>query len=220
VREGDVVKIFLNVTNGENKSLTGVLHDFYPMGADLIDAKPTGMWTPPQVAFDVSMEPYSRKTITYSWTMKYIPVMWNDKKRPVGPATLEDGNGSVLTESTSLYLNFHVETNESCNYNGTCDTELGENYQTCYADCMSGRKDGYCDGVHDYVCDPDCLTQDKDPDCPPETAASITTTTIAATTTTILPTTTESQKDDNLIIYTVLGVVCIIAAIAIIKSRK
>ncbi|MCD6216107.1 MAG: DUF333 domain-containing protein [Candidatus Aenigmarchaeota archaeon] len=46
--------------------------------------------------------------------------------------------------------------------NGMCDKD--ENYGSCPQDCESGRRDGYCDGVKDGRCDPDC-PEERDVDC-------------------------------------------------------
>jgi hypothetical protein len=48
-----------------------------------------------------------------------------------------------------------------CNNNGVCEPTYGENYLTC-ADCSSGSEDGYCDGIFDNKCDPDCIQQGRD----------------------------------------------------------
>lgn len=45
---------------------------------------------------------------------------------------------------------------------GICKNE--ENYKNCQADCPSGFKDNYCDGISDGRCDSDC-TEGKDIDC-------------------------------------------------------
>jgi putative hemolysin len=45
---------------------------------------------------------------------------------------------------------------------GNCG--MPENFSTCPQDCLSGGYDGYCDGVPDGKCDPDCL-KGEDPDC-------------------------------------------------------
>ncbi|MBW2987920.1 hypothetical protein DRJ48_00460 [Candidatus Woesearchaeota archaeon] len=50
-----------------------------------------------------------------------------------------------------------------CRSNGVCDTDWGENLATCPQDCAKGMADGYCDGLKDDVCDPDCI--EGDPDC-------------------------------------------------------
>jgi len=48
---------------------------------------------------------------------------------------------------------------------GACGT--GENYGNCPIDCPSGSRDGYCDGVEDRVCDPECVEEGgPDSDCP------------------------------------------------------
>ncbi len=46
--------------------------------------------------------------------------------------------------------------------NGMCNKD--ENYGSCPQDCESGRRDGYCDGVKDGRCDPDC-PEERDADC-------------------------------------------------------
>jgi len=53
-----------------------------------------------------------------------------------------------------------------CNSDGSCEPDLGENYENCPTDCPSGSKDGLCDGIKDGICDPDCVElKEKDPDC-------------------------------------------------------
>ncbi|PIO04682.1 hypothetical protein COT47_07990 [Candidatus Woesearchaeota archaeon CG08_land_8_20_14_0_20_43_7] len=49
--------------------------------------------------------------------------------------------------------------------NNVCDKH--ETFETCDIDCRSGQKDGYCDGVDDTICDPDCA-QSEDDDCDKE----------------------------------------------------
>jgi len=51
-----------------------------------------------------------------------------------------------------------------CKQDSICDTKVGENFRTCFADCPSGGADGLCDGKYDGTCDPDCLTE-LDWDC-------------------------------------------------------
>ena len=52
-----------------------------------------------------------------------------------------------------------------CNGNEICENK--ENHQNCPQDCLSGQKDGYCDGIPDNICDIDCPSQ-SDPDCEPK----------------------------------------------------
>lgn len=51
-----------------------------------------------------------------------------------------------------------------CDEDRVCEVEEGENYNICKADCSSGSKDNYCDGVEDGTCDPDCKSY-QDVDC-------------------------------------------------------
>ena len=69
---------------------------------------------------------------------------------------LEDGREVEVTELMGLIL---AET--TCG-DGVCG--VPENFKTCPKDCPSGSSDGYCDGVKDRKCDPDC-TAKQDPDC-------------------------------------------------------
>jgi putative hemolysin len=69
---------------------------------------------------------------------------------------LEDGQEVEVTKLMKLSFQ-----------EGTCGDGkcvLGENYQNCAKDCPSGSRDGYCDGVSDRICDPDCQAE-KDVDC-------------------------------------------------------
>ncbi|MBN2251554.1 MAG: hypothetical protein JW724_05735 [Candidatus Altiarchaeota archaeon] len=52
-----------------------------------------------------------------------------------------------------------------CNSDGKCEPGF-ETSINCPADCKPGTKeDEFCDGADDGVCDPDCETEEKDPDC-------------------------------------------------------
>lgn len=74
--------------------------------------------------------------------------------------------------------------------NNKCDTD--ENYNTCPKDCPSGLGDGYCDGVKDGLCDPDC-SKNEDVDC----------------------------KSSKLFIYIIIGTVIIgLIFLILIKSRR
>ena len=47
--------------------------------------------------------------------------------------------------------------------NKICDLPK-ESFNNCPQDCPSGGRDGFCDGLKDKICDPDCLKA-GDPDC-------------------------------------------------------
>ncbi|MFH1403262.1 MAG: hypothetical protein ABIH11_03230 [Candidatus Altiarchaeota archaeon] len=51
------------------------------------------------------------------------------------------------------------------NYCGNRECGKGENFGNCPKDCKSGGGDGYCDGIPEGKCDPDCMTYDMDNDC-------------------------------------------------------
>jgi putative hemolysin len=69
---------------------------------------------------------------------------------------LNDGREMEVTELMRLTLDETICGDKICG--------IPENYKTCPADCPSGSSDGYCDGVKDEKCDPDC-TAKQDPDC-------------------------------------------------------
>jgi len=78
---------------------------------------------------------------------------------------------------------------EKCG-NDKCDAN--ENYNTCSKDCPSGLGDGYCDGVKDGLCDPDCQ-KNEDVDC----------------------------NSSKLFIYIIIGIVIIgLIFLILIKSRR
>jgi hypothetical protein len=54
-----------------------------------------------------------------------------------------------------------VET-KICDANAVCSTS--ENHQNCPVDCLSGKKDNFCDRESDSKCDPDCK-KEEDIDC-------------------------------------------------------
>lgn len=73
------------------------------------------------------------------------------------------GNGTEVEVTKLMGLNFKEGT---CG-DGVC--VVGESYENCPQDCISGSFDAYCDGVSDKNCDQDCLIQGmpkRDPDCP------------------------------------------------------
>lgn len=69
---------------------------------------------------------------------------------------LENGTEIEVSELMGLILEEGICGDGSC--------VLGENYLSCPVDCSSGSKDGYCDGIHDNRCDPDCAIE-NDNDC-------------------------------------------------------
>ncbi len=83
-------------------------------------------------------------------------------------------NGQVVEKIENLSLGQHIltlnvidadddvgedevtVTIDLCNRNHICETAEGESHLNCPTDCLSGRRDGYCDRADDGVCDPDC----------------------------------------------------------------
>ncbi len=52
-------------------------------------------------------------------------------------------------------------------FSNTCGNSIceeHESYESCTADCSSGSKDDFCDGISDGICDPDCSLK-TDIDC-------------------------------------------------------
>ena len=166
VREGDTINITFTVVNDGGASLTGVFQDplFLPGSVD--GARVVGEWLPLKAELSVSVPAKTRREYSYSIKIEDIPAPWKDKNLSIGMAVLKSNNGSWLGKSNEVYVVFDVESDVPCNFNGRCEPDLGENYNTCYADCRSGGKDGYCDGKEDFVCDTDCGV-DRDPDCTP-----------------------------------------------------
>ncbi len=71
-------------------------------------------------------------------------------------------NGKEDWVATLMELSFR----ESFCGDQLCDPAT-ENYARCPEDCPSGGDDGFCDGVKDGRCDPDCARLGQyDPDCP------------------------------------------------------
>jgi len=67
-------------------------------------------------------------------------------------------NGTEVEVTQLMGLSFDETT---CG-DGTCG--MPEDYTNCPQDCPSGSEDGYCDGIHEGICDFDCSPA-KDPDC-------------------------------------------------------
>jgi hypothetical protein len=71
---------------------------------------------------------------------------------------LENATGEYYVEPD------YLEVDVTCNGNGRCETEEGEDYLTCPGDCTTGIRDDNCDLMEDERCDPDCEAG-YDPDC-------------------------------------------------------
>ncbi len=70
---------------------------------------------------------------------------------------------SIQVETDSGYFEFEAkQIFISCNLDGDCDREFGENYIYCPDDCSTGIEDSICDGARDGICDPDCIEYDSD----------------------------------------------------------
>lgn len=68
-------------------------------------------------------------------------------------------NGTAVEVTKLMGLRFKATT---CG-DGIC--RMPENFKTCPEDCPSGDIDDYCDGIADWICDPDCEESGEyDPD--------------------------------------------------------
>jgi len=103
-------------------------------------------------------------------------------------------NGTEVEVAELMGLSFEETT---CG-DGVCG--IPENHSSCPQDCKSGGEDGYCDGVKDEICDPDCLNG-EDVDCINETEIEAVPTITAPTTTptsaspTNVPTTSKTPSE-------------------------
>jgi hypothetical protein len=75
-----------------------------------------------------------------------------------------DVDPDCIITTTTTTAKITTTTIQLCNKNKKCEPRLGENYNTCPQDCLSGSSDGYCDKLADGICDLDC-TENEDPDC-------------------------------------------------------
>lgn len=105
----------------------------------------------------------------YSYCEKegYILKTINDSKECSSIFSLECAvcikDGDEIEVTRLMNLSFE----EGICGDGKC--VIGENFKICPQDCKSGFLDGYCDGLNDTRCDPDCEKQSRnDPDCLPE----------------------------------------------------
>ena len=102
---------------------------------------------------------YEIKTVKDSETCSYI---FTDE---CAVCVLEDGTEVEVAELMNLNFNASVCGDDFC-------ASGMENFMTCPQDCSSGEWDGYCDGVKDGRCDPDCVERGGyDPDCPAPVSA-------------------------------------------------
>jgi hypothetical protein len=75
------------------------------------------------------------------------------------------GKSILIYDSGELVLDIDVSEYSNFCGNGKCDDS--EDYFTCPNECDSGKEDGYCDGLDDRKCDPDCEPiEDIDCSCP------------------------------------------------------
>ncbi|MFC2174755.1 hypothetical protein ACFLQ2_02685 [archaeon] len=109
----------------------------------------------------------------YQWEFTLAP---GDNSKVFFRERLDHAYNSYVVGSAVAYVGGETyESNSirieiSCNANGVCEFEEGEQAINCPQDCAGGSEDFLCLPVEDGVCDPDCAktTEGWDPDCTEE----------------------------------------------------
>ena len=160
IAAGDVVTVSILLENEQGMGITGVLIENYPAYArpegDFISGGVIGV-----LKKNITLQPSSEVKYTYNLTFNNIPVPVREKEDVFPSTVFVLGNGSRYS-SNELKIFISEPITGSCNYDFIC--EPGENRRNCFQDCPSGGRDGYCDGLDDLLCDPDCEIG-EDVDC-------------------------------------------------------
>ena len=155
---GDQIKITISLTNNIDVKKTYEVKERLPLNTVLIDPqKPseTRMFNAVEVSFlawTLDLNPGETKSVSYTI-------------RPdrIGDYTIINAE-AVDISTTEIYNSAKSQFDVTCISDNICNTDIGENYLTCPADCTTGFGDGICNSIPDNQCDPDCT---KDPDCAP-----------------------------------------------------
>ncbi|MAG47817.1 hypothetical protein CL617_04380 [archaeon] len=156
VRYNEDLRISLSLTNNLAVKKTFELNERLPVNVELIQpAQPTEVknFNAVEVMFlkwDVELNPSESKVVSYTI-----------RPQRVGEFTIVGAEVLDLT-SASTYSGIQSPFDVSCILDNICNLDIGENYQTCVADCDTGLGDGICNAIPDNQCDPDCTS---DPDC-------------------------------------------------------
>lgn len=102
----------------------------------------------------VSFENTDLKTLHYDMSENKNYVIYVPYDRNAARMEVYSNNSKVMDIDVSSF-------SDTCG-NKVCDGH--ESYESCVADCASGGRDDFCDGVSDGVCDPDCSPK-TDADC-------------------------------------------------------
>lgn len=157
IKLGDTVTINIHIENELNNEIEMILREIV-VNAEAIEPK---LFTP-EIPKDIiaARPPY------LEWNL-VIPAKSNKvveyKIKPNSIGEYNTGSTLGMYDGKEIYSN-DLSISVICNENNKCETELGENYQTCKEDCPSGSKDNFCDLIKDGKCDLDC-SQDADIDC-------------------------------------------------------
>jgi len=100
-----------------------------------------------------------REPYNYQWTLDGKKI---EKIESISPGKHEIALEVIDANRVMERASIEIFVREICNKDGICDPR--ENYENCPEDCPSGSGDGYCDGLQDLVCDPDC-SRSEDVDC-------------------------------------------------------
>lgn len=154
---GEILEVGITVKNPGGAAGDVFVKEMVPAYVEIVEPEPVyEQWEGLRAEFFRwidTMPADSEKTFTY----KIKPLRVGELS--FSPTTVLFDGGAFGSEPVSVQV--------ACEPNGICDTNIGENFQTCPLDCISGIADNQCDYRLDGRCDPDCEVG-YDPDCLPE----------------------------------------------------
>lgn len=204
VKFGDNLSVTITVSNNGNSHLTAKIIETVA-GATAIQPQLVISQTtpgliaalPPHFEWSVDLPSGSVQSVSYIIKPNKVGTYL------ISPTTVWLSNGlTVLSNSASV--------NVTCNSNGICEPNFGENYLTCPSDCQPWAKDGICNPARDGHCDPDCAPG-IDLDCLKQQEAN---TTIHS----VLPS-TKVGEDNNWLLLALILIVVIIALIFLFRNK-
>ena len=105
------------------------------------------------------------KTVSFEGSdMQKIYYNMSENRNYIIYAPYDKNTGKILVYNPSNSLVMDIDVSSFADTCGSKICEPYESYENCPQDCKSGNKDGFCDGVRENICDPDC-TQKEDSDC-------------------------------------------------------
>lgn len=137
-RSGEIVEVYLDITNNKNENIEGTLTDSFPRYAGIVGKEYDRLSLVPVVSWNVSIDAGKTQTLSYGLNISDVPLSPEGfLNATLAPAFLDINSVKYQSNSAWIYISDVPKPKEKCNYNFVCEPELGETPEICPQDCST-----------------------------------------------------------------------------------